>query len=365
MPLIYKTREFVRHHMYRQRPNLGDQVTGGPAESDSTFVMVCRAGFNANQLGSNGSIRLGFCHGFAQTGIRYQLMSVFDIARQLPKVRNPFVFLSVYDYIDLSSASLRTLKKFPHFVWVNPWLPDLDSLLSERGLPVSGVAGLDVPPQVAARVLASNVDFVFAPVPPSCLRFYSMWREKGCRVESVPLACDTERYYPNPSDDRFSEVEMAFVGLYRGYKDIQYEKYLRPYEAILRVYGFGPKWPYKGYAGPIAHEDEKILYQNSRVCPALDEPHAELTGDIVERPFKVLGSGGLAVTDVVPVYRELFEPEELLVSGSVQEYHDMVKRALTDDDFNQSYRRKGYDAIVKRHSYAHRAMAILKLLNML
>jgi len=336
-------------------------ATGGPPESDSTFVMICRPGFNVNRLGSVAGIRIGFCRGFEQIGIRYRLMSVFDVARQLPRTRNPFVFLSMYDYLDLSSASRRSLMNYPHFVWVNPWHPDLDKLLQDRSIFLS--SSLEIPPRVAARVLESNPVFVFANVPPSCLRYYSVWKEKGCRVESIPLACDTTRYFPSPSDSRFSDVAMAFVGLYRPYKDIQYEKYLRPYEDILRVYGFGPIWPYKGYGGLIADDDVRVLYKNSKICPALSEPHAEVTGDIPDRAFLVLGSFGLPVTDVTPSYRELFEPDELLVPESVEEYHALIKRALTDSDFNQAYRRKGHEAVMRRHTYAHRASTILRLLD--
>ena len=85
-------------------------------------------------------------------------------------------------------------------------------------------------------------------------------------------------------------------------------------------------------------------------------------GDIVERAFKVMGSGGLAITNVVPFYHELFEPDELLVPENLDEYHDMVQRALTDDDFNRRCRKKGYRAIQERHTYAHRARTILDYL---
>lgn len=87
-------------------------------------------------------------------------------------------------------------------------------------------------------------------------------------------------------------------------------------------------------------------------------------GDIVERVFKIMGSGGLAVTDVIPFYRELFAPDELLVPSSIEEYHDMIHQALNDDDFNQCYREKGYQAILERHTYAHRARQILSYLDM-
>jgi hypothetical protein len=153
------------------------------------------------------------------------------------------------------------------------------------------------------------------------------------------------------------------VGGYRAYKNVQYNKYLKPYEEILAVYGYD-RWPYKGYGGLMPEGDERVLYQNARVCPALSEPHAEVMGDIVERAFKVMGSGGLAVTDVTPFYRELFSPDELMVPESIDEYHALVRLALSDDDFSRRYRENGFRAILERHTYAHRARQILNLLRL-
>jgi hypothetical protein len=216
---------------------------------------------------------------------------------------------------------------------------------------------------VGWRVLDLEPDFGFAPVPSSALEFYSAWQKMGLRLESVPLACDTTRYYPEPESERYADVKMAFVGGYWPKKAIQFDKYLRPYEDILTVYGYS-EWPYKGYSGLLPENDERVLYQNACVSPAISEPHAEVMGDIVERVFKIMGSSGLAITDVVPFYGELFESDELLVPDSVEEYHDMVHQALTDGDFNQRYRERGYQAIQDRHTYAHRARTILEHLDM-
>jgi hypothetical protein len=160
-----------------------------------------------------------------------------------------------------------------------------------------------------------------------------------------------------------SDVQVAFVGGYRPYKNLQYDRYLKPYEAKLRVYGYN-SWPYSGYRGLLPNNEERLLYQNAGVSPALSEPHAELVGDICERVYKIMGSGGLAITDVTPSYREVFDRDELLVPDSVADYHELVRRALDDDDFNLQFRRRGLKAIEERHTYAHRARQIVGLLGL-
>jgi len=338
------------------RPVLGDHPYGGPDDSPITFVMVCREGFNINVPNASATIRLGFCHGFAQIGVRYQLISVFDLAQALPQLRRPFVFLTCYDYEDLDTQARKLLQNTPHFIWVYPWFENLEEVYVRHNLPDPRL-----PESVVQRILDSRPSFVWAPVPPSCLTFYEEWQKRSQRVESIPLACDTTRYYPDLENRRYADVKMAFVGGYRGYKNIQYDRYLKSYEDILSVYGYD-RWPYKGYGGLLPDDDERTLYQNARISPALSEPHAEVMGDIVERAFKVMGSGGLTITDVIPFYRELFTPDELLVPASVDEYHAMVQQALRDDDFNHRYRKAGYRAIQERHTYAHRARQILNIL---
>ena len=340
------------------KPILGTHPYGGPENSPITFTMVVREGFNINISNANSTIRLGFCHGFAQIGVRYQLVSVFDVARTLPRLRKPFVFLSCYDYLDMSKATRKVLRNYPHFVWGNP-----DFEVMERAYAKYNFSYTGIPEKVYSRVLDSEPKFVMAPVPLSALGFYSDWQKRGLRLKSVPLACDTTCYYPEPENHQYSDVKMAFVGGYWPKKAIQFDKYLRPYEDILTVFGYS-HWPYKGYRGELSDDKERVLYQNARVSPAIGEPHAEVMGDIVERAFKVMGSGGLAVTDVVPFYHELFEPDELMMPSNIDEYHDRIRQVLADDELNHRYRQKGYEAIMKRHTYAHRATQILAELGM-
>jgi len=318
--------------------------------------VVCGAGFNVDRPNAGVTIRLGYCNGFAEIGVRYRLVEPRFLAQEVERCELPIVSLSCHDYPQLNRRALRLLRRVRHFVWVDPWFDGMTEFYAERRL--------DPPPlnkEIQAAVLDSEPSFLWGTVPPSGLEFYGSWENHGARVVSLPLACDTTRYFPDPADQRFSDVRIAFVGGYWPYKNIQYEKYLRPYEAILRVYGYN-RWPYAGYVGQLADQDERVLYQNASLSPALSEPHAEFIGDIVERPFKVMGSGGFTITDAVPFYRELFSPSELLVPSSVDEYHDMVSTALTDKNLNHHYRTAGFEAILRRHTYAHRAHEVMALL---
>lgn len=340
------------------RPDLGESPCGGPQDAPVTLAAVCGKRFDIHRPDAASTFRLGLCRGFARIGLSYRLVSVFEVAKVLPSLRNPVVCLSLFEYYDMSRRSLKVLSRYPHFVWMRPNLSALRQVYAPYGIHYE-----EVPADVIARVLESGPTFAWAPVPPSCLPYYDDWEKRGLRLLSIPQACDVDRYFPEPSNTRYSDVQMAFVGGYWAKKAIQFDRYLKPYEDILQVYGYS-RWPYRGYRGPLPEDEERTLYQNARLCPAISEPHAELVGDIVERVYKIMGSGGLAVTDVTPSYAELFSRDELLYPGSLDEYHDVVREALRDEDLCHRYRKAGYEAVMARHTYAHRARQILDELGM-
>lgn len=340
------------------KPHLGKVREGGPTESPYTLLMVCRQGFSIDVPNANFTIRMGYCRAFARLGIRYRLVNVLELEKELPRFSDPMVFLSVYDYLDLSASARRMLSRYRHFIWATPNHMSMKAAYAPYAYKVSAIDK-----RAVARAMASGAAFVWADVPPSCLSFYEHWRSSYDKVVSLPLACDNEVYFLEPNNVKFKGAKIAFVGGYWAKKALQFDKYLKPYADRLTVFGYS-KWPYGKYGGLLPHADERVLYHNARLCPAISEPHAEVMGQITERVFKVLGSGGLAITDAVPFYRELFAEDELLVPGSVEHYHELVKRALEDDDFNCSFRERGYRAVRERHTYVHRARRILDLLGL-
>jgi hypothetical protein len=255
-------------------------------------------------------------------------------------------------------SDLEAIKKTPHFVWVSPNFEAYKIAMKKYQITYKPTSK-----KIIKRICKSEPNFVWGNVTESGLEHYTDWAHMGLKVKAIPFACDIARYYPQVEDKQYSEIKMAFVGGYWARKAIQFDKYLKPYENKLSVFGYSP-WPYSDYRGQISMDKEKILYHNARLCPSISEPHAEVTGDIVERVFKIMGSGGCAVTDVIPHYKELFTKEELLYPESIDEYHDMVKSALEDDAINKKYRENGLQAILDKHTYAHRAKKILSYLDL-
>lgn len=322
------------------------------------MLIVCPDSFDIERPTAGVTIRVGYARGFARAGAQYRLISSRRLVRELELAPNSLVFLSCHDFPRLGLEGRRALRDAHHFVWVDPWFDGIESFYQERNLHEPALTD-----ETRSAVLDSGAKFLWGSVPPSALEFFDGWDHPGQRIVALPLACDVDRYFPDATSTKYSDVSLAFVGGFWAYKNIQYDKYLKPYEDKLTVFGSSP-WPYSGYRGQLPDEEERVLYRNARVCPSLSEPHAEFVGDIVERSFKVMGSGGLAVPDVVPFYRDLFSDEELLLPGSIGEYHDIITAVLTDESLNYRYREAGQRAVLERHTYEHRARQIFSLLGM-
>ena len=323
------------------------------------LVLIVGADFDQTIPNAGTTARMGWCHGFEQIGIPYVLVSVFDLAQRLPGLPNSLCWISAADYAYLDHVNLAALKKCRHIVWVGTWFHGESDFYRRNDFPNNSLSE-----NLNRKILSSEPALVFTISPECSFEYYSLWVEHGARLVSLPLACDSVMYRSDaPFCLEFADVEMAFVGGYWAYKSRQYDRYLKPYAGRLKVFGYS-SWPYASYGGLLPDSKEPSLYRQARLSPTINEPHVEVMGvDPNERVFKVLGSGGMTVTDVTPAYREWFGQDELLVPESISDYHDMVRMAIEDKDFNRRYRQAGYRAIEERHTYAHRAHAVLKYLD--
>jgi hypothetical protein len=331
-----------------------------PGAAEVTFVLVCGPDFDTALPNAGMTCRMGWCRGFEELGVPYLLVSIFELAARLPQIANPLCWISAADYLYLDDPNLRALKRSRHIAWVDPWFKGDREFLRSHGYPP-----LSCTERINRRVLASEPSLVFTISPESSFEYYRKWSDHGAQLVSLPLACDASLYCGEPPVvTEFGELEMAFVGGYWPYKARQFDRYLKPYQERLKVFGYSP-WPYSGYGGRLEERKEPALYRQARLSPTINEPHVEKMGiDLNERVFKVLGSGGMTVTDVTPGYREWFAADELLVPGSFEEFHELVRCALTDDDVNLAYRKKGREAVLARHTYRHRAERVLELLGL-
>jgi hypothetical protein len=318
--------------------------------------IVVRDGYAPIICNAYRSTRLGYLHGFQKIGLRADFVEHGELAGYVAVLPSrPLLWLTCGDYYHLDDKALEAIRECPHIVQVNTWFEGMAKLHASFGAPSP-----QVPEDILGKIVASEPDFVWCSAPEPYLdEFYAGWLDAGLRVVSLPWACDSTKYVDGETT-RGGSVDVAFVGGYRPYKEPQYEICLWPYEDRLKVWGYS-KWP-RCYQGVLPEERERDLYETAIVCPTISEPQFAVTGDTVERPFKVLGSGGLTVFDPVPAYRHLFSSDEALLPENDAEYHEMMDLALYDRGANLRYRIRGREAVLSRHCYHHRAQQIVKAL---
>jgi spore maturation protein CgeB len=302
--------------------------------------------------------RMGYCHGFELLGIPYIIVDIHEVEKVLPKLANPFCMLYAADLIGVNNSIIKFLKDYHTGIWVQPWFKDSKNFFIKNGLDYKMWTFDD---KLIQKILRLEADFGFTATVSSGLNYFNEWEQNNLKIASLPLACDTTIYSDKNQDSIFSNIELAFVGGYWPSKGLQIDAYLKPWENHLTIYGYS-KWPYKGYKGLLDVKYEPVLYKKARVCPVINEPTVALMeGQINERVFKVLGSGGCPVVDAVPAYRELYTDNEILIAQDREHFNELIKNLLSNNELNMDYRDRGFKATISRHTYRHRAMEFLKL----
>lgn len=328
-----------------------------PAAGRPCALLVVGRSFDQRKPDAMMTCRLGYARAFEQLGIPYVLCDWREAPAAVARWPRAFALVFGSDVAEMSPAARQALRGIPTCVWVNPWFDGERDFFARHGLPA------DVwvwPAAHRAAILGLGAKFAYTATVPSGLGFLAGWAAAGLPVRSLPLACDTSLYTPEgPEDPAFAGIALAFVGGYWESKGRALDRYLRPFETELTVYGYN-RWPYAGYRGQLPREREPALYRQARVCPVVNEPTvALLKGQINERIFKVLGSGGAPVVDAVPAYRELFTADELEIPADEAEFAAQVRALLADPARRRAVADRGRAAVLARHTYVHRAREIL------
>jgi spore maturation protein CgeB len=322
------------------------------------FVMCVGTTFDSRIINAMYTARLGYCNAFEQLGFNVRLIKLAELEEINDKLVEPIIFLYSSDLNNISQSLKNTLRNLNTIIWAQYWFTDQKKYFDQHGF--SYLNNEDNSDNIK-NILEIHPKFVFSANTPSGEKFFEKYTENGIRFKSLPLAFDTVLYGDKirAFNTEFHH-ELVFIGGYWASKAVNFDKYLRPYEKKLTIYGRN-QWPYSGYKGKISFENEAIAYRSSKVCPVVNEPSVKYTnGQINERIFKVLGAGGCPVVDDIQCFRELFEDDELHIPESINEYHELISTLLTDDVLNTQVRTAGRKAVLEKHTYISRAKTILR-----
>ena len=324
-----------------------------------TLLIVCPPGFRQDQQTASSMMRVGLARGWAQACGPVKLVFPSHLWREFDEHDHPAVSISQSEFCDMSYAQTRRLRQADLFVSVNPH-PRVVARW-EKLVPLSPPEEHQVWLNTYAKVLSAEPKFVWDSVGQAGAEWFQGWRDDGLRWETIHLAVDTQRYFPDPAPEKYSYIKMAYVGAYWAEKAQAFDLYLRPWETILVPFG-NKKWPYKHYAGRLGKADERQLYSSAGIIPLITGPAGWLLAEITERYFKAPGCAAFCIADQNPTLREIFTADEMLQAEDPDHFHSLVRDALEGKIDCSAWAQKAYRAVMQRHRYADRARQILRAL---
>lgn len=316
-------------------------------------------------------VRNGWGHVFDYMGHEFIFWDMarkpaFDMFDEL----EPDIFIGTT--YDLDRATIKCIKTRPEMKVIlfgsahGPLLFDID----QKAFPVHLTEREEFDKIKRLKDETGQPEFVFIHHHPNLVsQTMSSWEKiAGVKYLGIMNAADTFDYYDGCRDEAL-ECDLAFVGGYWDYKARNLDRFLLPLCASgdysIKIFG-NKKWPVAQYGGLIPTKMVKNLFSSAKICPNVSEPHSTVYGfDVIERPFKVLSSGGFCISDYVKSADEnnVFGGH-LPMAESPEEFREMIDHYLKNEDERNELAEKGRRHVLKHHTYFHRVAIMLENIGM-
>ena len=288
------------------------------------------------------------------------LKSAFDAFAEF----EPDIFLGTT--YDLDSAIFKCLIQRPQVkvaFFGSAW-GDLVEKVDKNLYPITRVTEQEKRLVGQLKYSIGKPDFVFVHVTDKYLEgTMGGWKEIGVEPLGILNAADTFEYFPC-APDPLLKTDIGFIGGYWEYKARNLDKYMLPLcqpnsQFNVKIFGNQP-WPVPQYLGEIEDRLARVLFNSATICPNISEPHStDLGWDTVERPFKVLASGGFCISDQVAEAREIFTEDELIMAPSPREFKNSINGFLAHPEERKPFMEAGRKKVLASHTYFDRVFKIL------
>ena len=198
---------------------------------------------------------------------------------------------------------------------------------------------------------------------------HNKWEDIGIKPVSLIHAADIFEFYLRPATD-ILKCDIGFVGGYWPYKAINLDKYLvslcHPVGKYnIKIFG-SSDWPVVQYLGRIVSENVGALFASATISPNISEPHSQDFGyDIIERPFKILMSGGFCISDYVEsMANDEFTNNEIVFAKTPEEFKTLIGYYIEHPEKRIQHMEAGYNSVVQNHTYFHRMAKVFSELEM-
>jgi hypothetical protein len=321
----------------------------------------------------------GFKHVFESAGHHWLWWNqsqtpIFDILDQ-----NQDIDIFWGTTFDLTESIVRALNERPEIKLVlkggdwGPITPEVRRWAQSANVPCPIVFAEDKDILLTEKLVHKNILIICHYHENSIENTMSGWQELGVKVAGIPNAADIFEYSLGEVKPEFIS-DVSYVGGYWPHKAINMNQYLmKILPSAYPQYNFSVKiWGNQGFQlvpeflGHIDTKHVRHIYRSAKVCPSFSEPHSTKFGyDVIERPFKVLSSGGFCISDYVrSLYDDFFSENQLPVYRNFDEFMFLTETAIKNPADAQKIAAQGRKVVLQEHTYFHRVDALLKRLGL-
>jgi len=330
-------------------------------DSKKMLLIVCGKFFHQDSFNTQTLFQVGLARGWSSECGTAKLISIDQLMKEIELYDNPAVFMTTYEFDQLSYSDSRKLREVDLFVMVNQH-PRTNKMFEQKVLCAKEHTDREIWLSAYGKIIMAEPKFVWNANGAAGMEWFQGWIDDGFHWETIYPAADISRYFPDPSPDRFGHIKMAYVGRYWPEKAQAFDLYLRPWEDFLVPFGYAV-WPYKNYAGRLDERGERQLYSSVGLIPLVTGPWGWMVAEITERYLKAPACAGFCIADQNPALREIYTPDEMLQAENPEHFHHLVRDLLAGKIDRADWAMKGYKAVLERHTYAHRAVQIRNALN--
>ena len=355
---LFRAREFLVKHF--QKPTI-TQAWIPPVSPDlkKTLLICVESSFNQNIKNAGYLTPLGFAQGWSEVAGGAKFIFVKDLLREIDLHVDPVIFISQQSLRLFTFQEARRLRGKNLFVWVHVHPRAFGKF--EEANPLIPKDESDIYLDAYAKLICAEPKFVWNCIGDAGMDLFSGWKEDGFHWETIYPGANTHLYFPDFTA-AYQDIKISYVGGYWEEKAQAFNAYLRPWEDDFIPYGYG-FWPYKRYAGGLTESEERKLYTSAGLIPLVTSPAGWRMAEITERYLKAPACRAFCIADENPAVREIFSENEMLQASSSEHFQHLVNEYMNGRIDVERWKEAGYKAVLNKHQVKHRAMQILKALN--
>lgn len=264
---------------------------------------------------------------------------------------------------DLDTTTIKAIKKYPEMKVIlfcsahGEYLQKVD--LQKYPIVVPSTDEVQLVESIADRI-----SFVFLHLTQEYTNgVIGRWKNHGVKPLGILNAFDCIQYKPQIKQ-RSIQGDILFIGGYWPYKAVNLDKYILPLcRSMYRIKIFGnQRWPVPQYLGTIKESIVPTMVASHKVCPNVSEPHStDLGWDVIERPFKIMGMGGLCISDYCKESEIVFG-SHLLMGKNPKEFIDLVCDCISSDETERI--KSAQEFVLEHHTYFDRVAQMFDNMNL-